>query len=48
MDKRKIYFFWALPFAVAGLAMMVIDSGWMTASGVFLLIWADNISRYKS
>lgn len=35
----------ALTLGVAGLALVVWKADWITAVGVFLLIWGNNVER---
>lgn len=32
-----------LGIALAGMTMIIVQAGWLTAVGVFLCIWANNI-----
>lgn len=32
-----------LALLIAGLALIVVSAGWLTAMGVFLIVWANNI-----
>jgi len=44
MNRQKLgkAFFIALIFSL-GAALVVVDSGWVTLAGVFLMMWGNNI-----
>jgi hypothetical protein len=43
MNTKMVLSVLAIVIGVAGLVMVTIDSGWMTATGALLMLWGNNI-----
>ena len=39
--------YFSLVLGVAGIALVCYSVGWMPALGMFLMMWADNISKVE-
>ena len=43
MNAKMVLSVLAIVIGVAGLVMVTINSGWMTATGALLMLWSNNL-----
>ena len=45
MNTKLLYALAVAAFGFAGIAIIAVYAGWQTALGVFICVWANNISN---